>query len=259
MEGDNLLQILGRRERNYYPSCGEHFENLLERDFLSNNREQKLALENNVISTIAIAFSHDGSMVATTHGDHTVKIFMYASSKLYKTFHGHPRTPWTVKFHPHNRSYVASGCLGFEVRVWHIESTQCINVHRYEHSIISVAFHPSGDFLGVASGPQLHFWNWRRDTEDRIPFIGEKFHIVHDRNIRAVLFHPSGNFLLAAAPKSPAQKRHPLTFCRLHILVWNDSVVDTLIAAAMSSAENSTDSYHSTPVRLDDLPVLIPR
>lgn len=33
-----------------------------------------------------------------------------------QTLVGHPRTPWSVKFHPTNPRYVASGCLGFQVR-----------------------------------------------------------------------------------------------------------------------------------------------
>lgn len=33
-----------------------------------------------------------------------------------QTLVGHPRTPWSVKFHPTDPRYVASGCLGFQVR-----------------------------------------------------------------------------------------------------------------------------------------------
>jgi WD40 repeat protein len=94
-----------------------------------------------VLSTIAIAISHDGELVATTHGDHTIKVrswstgltsplaltlhprtttttqvFHYHSARQHRTFRGHPRTPWTVKFHPHDATTIASGCLGFEVR-----------------------------------------------------------------------------------------------------------------------------------------------
>lgn len=70
----------------------------------------------NVASTISIAISHDGQYIATTHGDHTVKIFSYHSFKLVREFVGHPRTPWTVKFHPIDSDKVVSGCLGGQVR-----------------------------------------------------------------------------------------------------------------------------------------------
>ena len=51
-------------------------------------------------STIALAFSTDGVLFASTHGDHTVKVFRCASWSLQCTLRGHRRTPWTIKFHP---------------------------------------------------------------------------------------------------------------------------------------------------------------
>lgn len=66
-------------------------------------------------STIAIDISTNGEYLASSHGDHTVKVFIYKSGKQFRNFHGHPRTPWTVKFNPKDSNIVASGCLGFEV------------------------------------------------------------------------------------------------------------------------------------------------
>eukprot|EP00536_Pseudo-nitzschia_multiseries_P000219 jgi/Psemu1/321498/estExt_fgenesh1_pg.C_30068 len=64
--------------------------------------------ENNInrskaVSTISIAFSPDGKTMASTHGDHTVKITCCLTGRLLQTLVGHPRTPWTVKYHPHAR------------------------------------------------------------------------------------------------------------------------------------------------------------
>ncbi len=53
------------------------------------------------VSTISIAFSPDGKTMASTHGDHTVKITCCITGRLLQTLVGHPRTPWTVKYHPH--------------------------------------------------------------------------------------------------------------------------------------------------------------
>jgi len=55
----------------------------------------------NAVSTISIAFSPDGKTMASTHGDHTVKITCCLTGELLQTLIGHPRTPWTVKYHPH--------------------------------------------------------------------------------------------------------------------------------------------------------------
>ncbi|KAL7543307.1 hypothetical protein ACHAWF_007361 [Thalassiosira exigua] len=70
------------------------------------------------VSTISVSFGPDGRTLASTHGDHTVKITCCHTGALLRSLEGHPRTPWTVKYHPTNPRIVASGCLGFQVRVW---------------------------------------------------------------------------------------------------------------------------------------------
>lgn len=44
-----------------------------------------------------------------------MKITRFLDGKVVQTLRGHPRTPWTVKFHPKDSRIVASGCLGYEV------------------------------------------------------------------------------------------------------------------------------------------------
>lgn len=111
----NIIQIIKEREIGLSKTRYDLNESL-ESSFLNGNfRNLNPNLEINVTSTIAISFSPDGSTVATTHGDHTVKVFMFHSNKLLREFHGHPRTPWTVKYHPFDSNIVASGCLGYEV------------------------------------------------------------------------------------------------------------------------------------------------
>ncbi|KAL7433239.1 hypothetical protein ACHAXM_003478 [Skeletonema potamos] len=82
----------------------------------SNNNPNNNAT--NAVSTISIDFCPNGRTLASTHGDHTVKITCAHTGKLLRKLEGHPRTPWTVKYHPTNYRIVASGCLGCQVRVW---------------------------------------------------------------------------------------------------------------------------------------------
>lgn len=74
-----------------------------------------LDLPQTVTSTISIAVSPDGHTFASTHGDHSVRVFQCLTGALVRTFTGHPRTPWTVKYHPINSNVIASGCLGYQV------------------------------------------------------------------------------------------------------------------------------------------------
>ncbi|XP_065622674.1 uncharacterized protein LOC111988041 [Quercus suber] len=48
-------------------------------------------------STIAAAFSPDGRTLASTHGDHTVKIIDCQTGRCLKVLSGHRRTPWVVR------------------------------------------------------------------------------------------------------------------------------------------------------------------
>jgi len=165
----NVVDLMRRRERRGYAHFRHTLDATLETSFFgpasssnggsddpfaptinTNRAPNDLPLNEQVLSTIAIAISHDGELVATTHGDHTIKVrswstgltsplalshhprtttttqvFHYHSARQHRTFRGHPRTPWTVKFHPHDPTTIASGCLGFEVP----RQTPCARPH----------------------------------------------------------------------------------------------------------------------------------
>jgi len=208
-------------------------ENALEDSFVQGQLLQEdIPLPPNVSSTIAIAVSCNGRTFATTHGDHTVKIFNFYSNKPYRIFHGHPRTPWTVKYHPTNPNIVASGCLGYQVRVWDIEQDRQLILKNFEFSIISLSFHPDGDYLAVASGSKLEVWKWSNsnNSSSAAPPLAENnmitCPIVHSRNIRAVCFHPSGEFILAAAPDKPKQATESLIYCNLYAVPFSSIFIN---------------------------------
>lgn len=162
-------------------------------DCHSSNEELSPVVPNSstfALSTISVAFSEDGKTLASTHGDHSVKISCCNTGRLIRNLEGHPRTPWTVKYHPTNPFIVASGCLGYQVRVWDwnyggedgnnkgndVDEDEdegfeqygnrkgvCLNMIRLTSSIISLSFHPQGQILAIASGRSLHLWAY----EDR--------------------------------------------------------------------------------------------
>ncbi|KAG2260382.1 hypothetical protein Bca52824_079676 [Brassica carinata] len=146
-------------------------------------------------STIAAAFSSDGSTLASTHGDHTVKIIDCETGKCLKVLSGHRRTPWVVRFHPRHSEIVASGSLDHEVRLWNAKTSECVRSHDFFKPIASIAFHAEGDLLAVASGHKLHIWQYNKIGEDSSPAIVLKTR----RSLRAVHFHPHGVPLLLTA------------------------------------------------------------
>ena len=122
----NVLQY--QQGRSYRGPMPHHcLENLLEDGFIQGKRQENdLELPPTVSSTIAIATAPDGQLFATTHGDHTVKVFEFSTTNCVEVFNGHPRTPWTVKFHPSNADIVASGCLGGQVSLVSLPLCCCI-------------------------------------------------------------------------------------------------------------------------------------
>ena len=160
---------------------------------------------NRAVSTISVAFSPDSKCMASTHGDHTVKITCCVTGRLLETLEGHPRTPWTVKFHPTDPHILASGCLGHQVRVWNWKEKRCLQMVRLEFAIISLSFHPSGDILAIANGTKLHFWgfnaakqaNTTSNNNNSRPPARETLTEVEQRHmLRCVCFPPDGNTLI---------------------------------------------------------------
>ncbi|KAL6517158.1 hypothetical protein OROHE_017864 [Orobanche hederae] len=146
-------------------------------------------------STIAAAFSPDGKILASTHGDHTVKIIDCRTGTCLKVLIGHRRTPWVVRFHPLYPEVVASGSLDHEVRMWDARTAACIGSRDFYRPIASIAFHARGEFLAVASGHKLYIWHYSRRGEASSPIII----LRTQRSLRAVHFHPHGApFLLTA-------------------------------------------------------------
>eukprot|EP01034_Spumella_vulgaris_P037350 gene37350-46086_t len=96
---------------------------------------------------------------------------------------------------------------------------------RLDSSIISLAFHPSGSYIAVASGAIVEVWKWAdknclgHNVTGNIAGRTYRYRAVqHMRNIRAVIFHPKGEYLFIAAPDSPKLPNETLTHCRLFAL-----------------------------------------
>ncbi|OWM74735.1 hypothetical protein CDL15_Pgr009282 [Punica granatum] len=146
-------------------------------------------------STIAAAFSPDGKTLASTHGDHTVKIIDCQTGSCLKVLIGHRRTPWVVRFHPLYPEILASGSLDHEVRLWDANTAECIGSRDFYRPISSIAFHARGELLAVASGHKLYIWHYNRRGEASSPAIVLRTR----RSLRAVHFHPhAAPFLLTA-------------------------------------------------------------
>ena len=97
-------------------------EQHLEEDIVvhGNVTERACNLPPDVRCTIAVASSADGTLFATSHGDHAIRIFSVAAGKTVAVLEGHTRTPWTLCFHSTQPYLLVSGCLAGELRLWDV-------------------------------------------------------------------------------------------------------------------------------------------
>lgn len=168
-------------------------------------QNQSCELSGQCRSTFLMTFSPDGNKVASTHGDHSVRVTEVKSGKCLNTLHGHPRTPWCVAFHPSSSDILASGCLGGEVRIWDLRGGGS-EVWKSEQStvIASISFHPTDQILVIATANKILFWDWTRPA----PFASTQTGNVYER-VRWVKFDPWGHFLytgIANATQAPAEE-----------------------------------------------------
>ncbi|KAK4532616.1 hypothetical protein CCYA_CCYA13G3473 [Cyanidiococcus yangmingshanensis] len=163
-------------------------------------------------STIALSLSADGTRLASTHGDHVVRIYNVQKGGFWKPFHadsnvaeaacetwsqftvellyelhGHPRTPWSVRFHPRDSDLLVSGCLGGHCYVWqrdHCIARYIVSEQHPEHfaffpdygptSVSCVAFDTTGDVVIIAARRSIFFWHWREAQRQHDAVVAEE-------------------------------------------------------------------------------------
>lgn len=212
----SVTELLQQRETGARKTCVPRTGNAgteadirswAESDFLEYCEAKYVAFNPAPRSTIALSYSCDGTLLASTHGDHTVKITSCDGESVTKSLTGHRRTPWVVRFHPRERYILASGSLDHEVRLWNAETGECLRKYTFGKPIASLSFHYESDVLAIACGHKLYMWDYKQQ--------GSKPEIVLKtrRSMRAVHFHPHGlPVVLTAEVMDPSDTRNlPVT------------------------------------------------
>jgi WD40 repeat protein len=134
----------------------------------------------------SVAFSPDGSQIASGSLDQTVRIWNAQTGHVIgEPFRGHDMV-WSVAWSP-TSPRIASGS-GDTVVVWDTNTRERVALlERHEYSILCVAYSPDGSRLvsGSRDG-EIHIWN--ADTGELVgkPLVG------HNNCVNSITFSPDG-------------------------------------------------------------------
>ena len=143
------------------------------------------------ISTYFLAFSPDGQTVASSHGDHSLRISNLKSGLCLHTLKGHPRSVWCIAFHHTSPNLLASGCLKGVVSIWDLKQNDKLIASLNCDGVTSLTFHPTDMVLLVAMGNQLLLWSWYEPK----PLVVAELTSVYEK-IRLVKFDSLGHHIL---------------------------------------------------------------
>jgi WD40 repeat protein len=143
----------------------------------------------------AVAFSHDGSRLASVSEDKTIKIWDVSTKKCRK-LEKHNNTVWAVAFN-HDGSLLASVSEDKRIIIWDVRTEKLKNDLGSNNFIpISVAFNHNGSMLAVGSDDKkIRIWdNVHTDTEQS-PRILEG----HTEAVCTVAFNHDGSMLASGS------------------------------------------------------------
>ena len=140
----------------------------------------------------AVAFSPDGTMIASGSKDDTVKLWDMESGKCINTFEGHKSGVTSVAFSP-DGTMIASGSKDDTVKLWDMESGKCINTFEgHKANVRSVAFSPKGTI--IASGSSAR--NYDGEVKLWDVYSGNCLNTIkHQHHVMSVAFSPNGKVI----------------------------------------------------------------
>jgi WD40 repeat protein len=140
-----------------------------------------------------VAFSPDGTLLATTSYDCTVRLWDLATGQPARTLTGHEDVVRGVAFSP-DGTLLATACYDCTVRLWDLatgQTTRALTGH--DRAVRGVAFSPDGTLLATASDDRTaRLWDLATGQTTRT-LTG------HESTVDALAFSPDGALLATAS------------------------------------------------------------
>lgn len=140
-------------------------------------------------SVVSLAFSPDGTMLATSDNQGWFYLWQVATGKQLLAVQAHQDWVFSVAFHPSNYLLV-TGSLDCSLKIWDVTSGHCLRVVQvHRGGVAAVAFSPDGQLLASGSSD--------RTITLINPHTGELVRTLtgHGDLIRAIAWYPDGKRL----------------------------------------------------------------
>lgn len=205
------------------------------------------SLEGHSAPVVAIAFSHNGRLLASGSEDHSVRLWDPATGSSRGTLEGHSSRINAVGFSSNDQ--LASASDDKSVRLWDPVTGKCQGIlWGHEIEVIAIRFFHSGQFLAsVSSNGSMDLWDLNKGTTN------VNFRILLDDNEPVMNISPDGD-ILAFISKSHSVNFYNLTTGTLKTLerAPNISIPDEHCVISPNGQLLAFGSYESS-VQLWDL------
>jgi len=141
----------------------------------------------------SVAFSPDGSLLASGSSDNTIKIWDVSTEQTLRTLPSHTNWVRSVAFSP-DGSLLASGSNDKTIRIWDVSTGQTLRIlPDHVSAVWSVAFSPDGSLLASGSGDDtIKIWDVS---------TGKVLHTLfgHSDSVYSVAFSPNSSQLASSS------------------------------------------------------------
>jgi len=170
-------------------------------------------------TVLAVAFSPDGSQVATVSYDGTARLWSAQTGEEVQVLRGHGGRVTSVAFSP-DGSPVVTGSFDDTARLWSAETGEEIQVLRgSDNGVASVAFSPDGSLVATGSRDgTARLWSAR---------TGEEIGVLrgHEEMVWRVAFSPDGSLVATVSRDGTARLWSARTGEEIQVLRGHEETV----------------------------------
>ncbi len=218
--------------------------------FLSNSFAEDLPhtiLEGHTGDVYAVAFSPDGSTLASRSQDNTIRLWDVATGAHKHTLEGHTDNVTAIAFSP-DGSILASGSQDSTIRLWDASTGE--HKHTLEghtEAIYAIAFSPDGSIL-ASGGDDNTILLWDVSTEEHKHTLEG-----HTEAIYAIVFSPDGSTLASGSQDYTIRLWDASTGAHKHTFEGHTQAVYTVAFSLDGSTLASRSARWDNAIRLWDI------